>query len=288
MMGRASSERGRRPPWLLVPGTVVFCALLLAPLAYLADQSFRTYIPGQVGAATGAAHTLDNYLELAAPAYLLYFYDTFRISLMATLAGVGAGYLIAFRIARTKSRAARRAWIAFIVGVLFLSQLVRVYAIGLAFAPGGLFRAAVILLGMSPNGAMTTEVTVILGMLSYLIPIAALTLIGTIQNIDPALTEAGQSLGAAPWQTHLGVTIPLSIPGLLSAFLIDFTLCISAFVVPLVLGRGQVMFVSNLIYTRFGELADYPSGAAVSIIMLVLSLLLVYAMSFAASRRSRG
>ena len=54
------------------------------------------------------------------------------------------------------------------------------------------------------------------------------------------------------------VTVPLSSRGILSAFLISYTLCISAFVVPMVLGKGKVLFVSNLIYNRFSEIANYP------------------------------
>ena len=66
------------------------------------------------------------------------------------------------------------------------------------------------------------------------------------------------------------------MPGLLSAFLICFTLCLSAFVVPLILGKGKVLFVSNLIYSRFSEIANYPSGSAVSIVMLIMSLSIIY------------
>ena len=95
------------------------------------------------------------------------------------------------------------------------------------------------------NGRAYTEIVVILGLLHYLIPISALTLLGTLQNINPRLTEAAQALGAPRWRAHLTITVPLSVPGLLSAFLICFTLCLSAFVVPLILGKGKVLFLSD-------------------------------------------
>ena len=115
-----------------------------------------------------------------------------------------------------------------------------------------------------------------MGLLHYLVPIAALTLLGTIQNINPRLCEAAQALGAPRWKAHLTITVPLSVPGLLSAFLISFTLCLSAFVVPMILGKGKILFVSNLIYARFSEIANYPSGSAISIVMLILSLGIIY------------
>jgi ABC-type spermidine/putrescine transport system permease subunit I len=237
-----------------------------------------------VGASNDAPYTLQNYADLAAPAYALYFLDTFRISLIATVIAVLTGFVLAYQVAREPRLAVRRLWLAFIVAMLFLSQLVRVYAIGIAFGPSGL-RRLLIWQEINPNSSWVTEAMVIVGMLNYLIPIAALTLIGTIQNVNPRLAEAAQALGAARWQAQLSITVPLSMRGILSAFLIDYTLCISAFVVPLILGRGQVVFIANLIYSRFADLADYPSGAAMSMIMLALSLAMIYLIAHLAARR---
>lgn len=75
------------------------------------------------------------------------------------------------------------------------------------------------------------------------------------------------------------MVLPLAVPGLLSAFLIAFAMCISNFVVPLILGRGVVLFVSNLMYIRFSEIANFPSGAAIGIIMLVLSFGIVFGLT---------
>jgi ABC-type spermidine/putrescine transport system permease subunit I len=71
----------------------------------------------------------------------------------------------------------------------------------------------------------------------------------------------------------------------MAAFMLCFTFSISAFVIPLVLGKGRVLFVSNLIYSRFGEVGNYPGGAALSIALLGLSLLVVYTLDRAAASR---
>ena len=168
---------------------------------------------------------------------------------------------------------------------MFLSTLVRVYALQLTFGPTGIAKFLSGLLGVSMNGRFYTELVVILGLLHYLVPIAAITLLGTIQNVNPRLTEAGQALGAPRWLAHLTITVPLAVPGLLSAFLISFTLCLSAFVVPMILGKGKILFVSNLIYSRFSEIANYPSGSAISIIMLVLSLAIIYGITYLVTKR---
>jgi ABC-type spermidine/putrescine transport system permease subunit I len=77
--------------------------------------------------------------------------------------------------------------------------------------------------------------------------------------------------------------MPLCIRGLVSAFMVSMTLGISAFVIPWILGRGRVLFISNLVYSRFSEVANYPSGAAISIVMMVASLVLIGLMSRLAS-----
>ena len=271
----------RIPGWLplILPALAVFGLLLAAPLVRLFVESVRTFVSGQVGSSANAPLTPQNYADLLNPVYAYFFLDTFRISLVATIIAVSVGYAVAFVIARHSSPAGRKCWLAFLIGVLFLSLLARVYSLALFFSPAGVLRLITAITGLSSNSSILNEAFVIAGLLNYLVPISALTLIGTIQNVKPRLAEAAQALGASRWQSHLSVTLPLSIRGLLSAFLIDYTLCISAFIVPLILGRGQVLFVSNLIFSRFSEVANYPSGAAISVVMLVLSMLIVYGMT---------
>ena len=162
---------------------------------------------------------------------------------------------------------------------MFLSALVRVYSIQLTFGSAGILAPIMSVLGVNTNGRMYIYVVIVAGLLHYAIPMSILILIGAIQNLNPRLTEAAQSLGASALKSHLTVTIPLCIRGLVSAFLVSMTLGISAFVIPWILGRGRVLFVSNLVYSRFSEVANYPSGAAISIVMMVLSIVLIFIMS---------
>ena len=261
---------------LLAPGLGVFLVLLVLPLANIVEESFRLFEPGRIGAAKDAPYTLFNYAELVEPAYLYYFVETVRFGLVSSTIALLIAFPIAYLTARQPSPLLRRFAIGFLIGMMFLSTLVRVYALQLTFGPTGIARLLAGALGMSPNGRTYTEMVVVFGLLHYLIPISAITLLGTIQNINPRFGEAAQTLGAARWKAHLTITVPLCVPGILSAFLICFTLCLSAFVVPMILGKGKVLFVSNLIYARFSEIANYPSGAAVSITMLVMSLAIIY------------
>ena len=270
---------------LLVPGIGILLAFLALPLANVVEESFRLFEPGRIGAAKDAPYTLFNYAELIDATYLYYFVETARIGLIASTIGLILGFPIAYVIARRFTPFWRKVGVGFLIGIMFLSTLVRVYALQLTFGPTGIAKFLSGLLGVSMNGRFYTELVVILGLLHYLVPIAAITLLGTIQNVNPRLTEAGQALGAPRWLAHLTITVPLAVPGLLSAFLISFTLCLSAFVVPMILGKGKILFVSNLIYSRFSEIANYPSGSAISIIMLVLSLAIIYGITYLVTTR---
>jgi ABC-type spermidine/putrescine transport system permease subunit I len=272
--------------WLLAPGLLTLAFLLLAPLANLFHQSLQPFVSGHVGAAGDAGYTLQNYADLLRPAYLLYIADTFRLSLIATVISVTAAFLLAFHIARTRRAGTIKLWLAFIIGMLFLSAVVRVYSINLLFSPTGLLRKFLVFLGIAPNGAHASEIMVVVGMVNQLLPIAVLTLIATIQNVNPRLAEAAQALGASRTRAHWTVTVPLCRRGLIGAFLLTYTLSLSSFVVPMVLGRGQVLFVSNLIYARFADLSNYPSGGALSISLLVISLIIVLLTARIASSRA--
>jgi len=277
-----------RSTWLLLsPGIILFLILLVAPITNILDESLRLFEPGRIGAAKDAPYTLFNYIELIDPAYFFYLFETFRFGIICSLISLIIAFPIAYTIARQKSPLFRKLSIGFLIGMMFLNTLVRVYAMQLTFGPTGYAKFITGIFDISPNGRTYTEIIVMLGLLHYLIPISALTLIGTIQNINPRLTEAAQVLGSSRLKSHLTITVPLCIPGILSAFLICFTLCLSAFVVPMVLGKGKVLFISNLIYARFSEIANYPSGSAVSIIMLVVSLGTIFIITrFVSSRWS--
>jgi putative spermidine/putrescine transport system permease protein len=248
-------------------------------MAGLVMEGFRLFTPGRVGSVAGAPLTFNNYAELWNLPFLGLFIETFRISVLATLVGLAVSYPLAWYIVRRFSDRGRLLATGFLITLILLSMLVRTYAIELTFGSAGILRPVLRAVGISPNSGWYIQCLVGAGLLHYIIPVSTLTLLGTVQNVDPRLLDAAQTLGAPAWRSHLTITLPLSRVGLVSAFLIALTFSISAFVIPMVLGRGRVLFVSNTIYNRFSEIADYPSGAAISVVMLVVSLLVVMGIS---------
>jgi len=278
-------QSDRRVLPLLLPAGAVFLGFFFLPLAGLLVESFRLYTPGSIGSSANAPFTLANYAELLSPAFAQFFFQTMRISLLASLTGLVFAAPLAYWITRRFSPRWRAIAVGFLVTLMFLSVLVRTYALELTFGAAGPLRLFLLSLGISPNGRGYIETLVGAGLLHYIVPMSTLTLLGTVQNVDPRLVDAAQALGAPGWKAHLSITLPLCMRGLLAAFLFAFTFSISAFVIPMILGKGRVLFISNLVYNRFSEIADYPSGAAISIVLFVMALTIVYVISRQINKR---
>ena len=262
---------------LLAPGLVLLAGLLAAPIALMAVESFRPFVAGRVG--SGAGWTLRNYTELIEPAYAFYFFDTFRVAFIVSAIAILLGAPVAWLAARTRRRAVRVGIFGLLIGLLFMSLVARLYAIQMTWGSTGPLAFFGTLIGVPARSAAYAAIQVSIGLLHFVLPMVALIMVGTFQNISPRLEEAAASLGAPRWSVAFTVTLPLAVPGLLSAFMIAFAMCISNFVVPLILGRGVVLFTANLMYVRFTDVANFPSGAAIGIIMFVLAALVVYAMT---------
>jgi ABC-type spermidine/putrescine transport system permease subunit I len=278
-------KTGRSSLPLLLPAGAVFLGFFFLPMAGLFIESFRLYVPGSIGSAADAPFTLNNYRELLTPSFAGFFYETLRISVLASLVGLLFSFPLAYWITRRLSPHWRAIAVGLFVTLMFLSVLVRTYALELTFGAVGPLRPLLMELGISPNGRAYIETLVGAGLLHYIVPMSTLTLLGTIQNVDPRLFDAAQVLGAPGWKAHLNITLPLCMRGLLAAFLFAFTFSISAFVIPMILGKGRVLFISNLIYNRFSEIADYPSGAAVSMVLFFVALSIVYITSRQITKR---
>jgi putative spermidine/putrescine transport system permease protein len=289
-MAGASPPRGRGnsgAALLLAPASLILMGGFLLPLADLGAQSLRQFTPGRVGVVADAPFTFDNYRELLNGAFADVLLTTFWIGVLAAAISL----IIAFPLAYAIVRRFRPRWRTFSIGVMITlvlsSILVKTYAIELTFGSVGITRPLLLWLGVAPNGRATIEAVVIAGLVHAIVPVAVLTLIGAVQSIDPRLADAAQSLGAPAWKAHLTITLPLARVALSSSFLVSLTFAISAFVIPMVLGRGRVLFMSNIIYTRFSDIANYPSGAAVSLAMLAASMLVISGVSIAHARSAR-
>ena len=104
-------------------------------------------------------------------------------------------------------------------------------------------------------------------------PSAVFPIYAALDSIDPSLLEAAKDLGASPAKAFLKVTLPLSLPGVISAILFVFVPSIGVFVIPAILGGGKSILIGNLIVTLYLEFRNIPFGSAVSIVLLFFVLI---------------
>jgi putative spermidine/putrescine transport system permease protein len=115
-----------------------------------------------------------------------------------------------------------------------------------------------------------------------------LSLTGVLKRIDPALLEASQTLGASRMRALLEVTLPLSLPGILAGSLLTFSLAISSFVVPILLGGFKVQVLPMIVYEQVLSVFDWPFGAANAFVLLVISVVLIAVYIKVTERALRG
>ena len=217
--------------------------------------------------------TLDNFTRFLTDAV---FMDVLKrsliIAVVTTVVCVLLGYPIAYAIAKGSERGAFF-WIMLITLPTWINMLVRTYAWVGILQDEGLLNRFFGLFGIGPFHMIHTTFAVVLGMVYNFIPFMILQIHSSLAKMDRSLLEAANDLGATPAQSFLRVTLPLSLPGVLSGITLVFLPAVSSFFIPKLLGGGQYVLVGNVIETQFLTSGDWNFGAAISLIMAVIIML---------------
>ncbi len=222
--------------------------------------------------------TLGNYLGFFDPLYLGIFWHSVRIALIVTLGCVLIGYPLAYFITR-RDRRWRNALLLVVIIPFWTNFLVRTYALKSALATDGLINT--LLVGGSvidqPLNLLFNEFAVVLGLIYGYLPFAVLPLYASIEKFDFTLMEAAADLGASTRRAFLRVMLPMTMPGVVAAFVLVFVPVVGAYITPDLLGGGKVEMIGTLINRQFGVARNWPFGSAISFILMVLVLIGVIA-----------
>jgi putative spermidine/putrescine transport system permease protein len=139
-----------------------------------------------------------------------------------------------------------------------------------------------------PVAFLGSEGAVVIALCHIYVPFMILTLTGVIARIDPRLEEAARGLGATRIGAFLQVTLPLSAPGILAGSLLVFALAISAYVTPIVIGGYEIQTLPMLVFQQVSSSFNLSFAAALGVVLLVVSLVLVFAYGRAMQRAARG
>ena len=162
----------------------------------------------------------------------------------------------------------------------------------LNLVPSGTQKVGKLLIGLGviqqPITLLYTNFAIVLGLFYSFLPFMVLSLTGVLKRIDPQLIEASKTLGASPRRAFFEVTLPLSLPGILAGSLLVFSLAISSFVVPILIGGFKVHVLPMVVYEQVLSVFDWPFGAANALVLLVLSVGLIGVYIKVTERALRG
>jgi putative spermidine/putrescine transport system permease protein len=254
----------------LAPVTLFYVLFLIVPYAMVLRLSFfrfssmRLYVP---------EFTLVNYASVVTdPFYLALMARTIWLGVLVTAITLLLGYPLALRIARAGPRL-KSALLAVTLSPLLINLVVRTYAWLVLLGDTGLVNRwlqAVGLIG-APLPLNGNTFSVVVGLVHISLPLMVLSLVGVMERLDGALLDAADSLGASRWRILRRIVLPLSLPGIGAGSLLVFTFTISAFVTPALLGGNRVSTISTLIFEKFTFSANWPIGATLVMVLLVIN-----------------
>jgi spermidine/putrescine transport system permease protein len=270
---------------LATPGTLWLLVFFVIPLGYLFILSFSsklgindyTYLTG-----------VENYIRAFDTTNLLIMWKSIWVSALATALCLALAYPIAFGICFAPDK-----WkpllLLLIILPFWINLLIRTYALIAVFRSQGYINKTLEFVGIGavPVDMLYNNFAVIFGLVYVYMPFMVLPLYATIERLDRSYLEASLDLGASQYTTFRNITVPLTMPGIVTGIILVFIPCLGSFLTPDLLGGANAIMIGNVIERQFKAANDWPFGAA-------LSFLLMYA-TFGAlalralfARRSKG
>jgi spermidine/putrescine transport system permease protein len=251
--------------------------------------------------------TLDNYLRIGQPEILTLMWRSLWLAGLSTIICLVIGYPTALVIATAPAR--WKPWLLLIIILPFWTNLlIRTYALLNILGTRGrvndglewLWTQAdglLTLLGLGAYNLIGEEFEpivflgrasgVIIGLVYVHLPFTVLPLYAALERLDKSYLEASLDLGASQWRTFRSILLPLTLAGLATATIITFIPMLGSFLTPALLGRGQVDMIANVIERQFKGANDWPFGAAMSLLLLYVTFIVLAIQSFAAMRKER-
>ena len=268
---------------LLAPSVLAIGVLLIMPLGLMAYVS--TLERGDTGGVIWTQHTVDAYVQflferdlmdrlVVNTDYLHIFGRSIVVAAITTAVTLLVAFPMALWMAFQPPR--RRLLLVFIVTIPFWTNiLVRNYAWILLLRNDGVIDWLLARLGITnqPINVLYTPLATTIGLTYSFLPYMVLPIYVSLEKLDRRLIEAAFDLGANRWLAFRRVILPLSMPGVVGGAILVFVPGLGAFISPELLGGAKSMMIGSLIQQQFGQSRNWPFGAALSFVLLVLVLL---------------
>ena len=263
------------PYLLLLPGFLFLFTFFILPIVNLAQTSTQTPIPGGDTGEFEQTFRVANYLN-AFFEYREQFGRSFFFAICATVLALAIAYPLAYAIA-FKSGKMKNFLLVLVIAPFFTSFLLRTVAWQQILGEQGYVVPPLRALGLIAESTTLTSTSfaVIMGMTYNFLPFMTLPLYASLERIDPSTMEASGDLYANGFTTFRKVTLPLSMPGVVAGTLLTFIPAAGDYINATILGNPSTKMIGNVIESRFFNIVDYPTAAALSFTLMAAILILV-------------
>jgi putative spermidine/putrescine transport system permease protein len=279
------SQRPAATAWTLsAPALVLFACMLLVPLGLTVLLSFHVF-----DHATGVrdSYTLAHYLAVLSDEYYYgIFWRTFWIAGLTTLLCLLIGAPEAYVLSRMRDPW-RSICLLVVLAPLLVSVVVRAFGWSMVLGPQGLVNQALQAIGLGPVRILYTETAVVIALVHVMLPFMVIPVWTSLQKLDPWVANAALSLSASPFTTLRRIVLPQVMPGILSGSLIVFGLSASAFAIPGLLGGRRLKMVATVVYDEYLHELNWPLGAAIALLLLLVNLAVMLSYNRLLERRYR-
>ena len=225
----------------------------------------------------GGEFTLDNYARLLDPQYLKVMLNSLRLAFLTTVFSLLLGYPFAYFMARATGK--KRAWLLILVIAPFWTNaLIRMYGWKILLGANGPLNQLLLALGLTqkPLKLLYTEGAVLLGMVYGMIPFVILPVYSGLERMDWSVADAARDLGASPVRTFWTVTFCMTLPSALAGCVLTFLPSVGLFFISDILGGANTVLWGNLVHDELLKSRDTPFAAALSVVLLMLTMLVIF------------
>ena len=243
--------------------------LIVIPLFLIAFYAFTTSDGGIL------KFSAANFLEFMRPDLLKVLVRSLKLSLIATVICLFAGYPIALILAGNTFRKKAILLVLFIAPI-WMNFLLRTYAWLTLLEGTGVINTVLKAVGFEGFHFLGKESSVVFGMVYNFLPYMVFPIYASVSKIPPSLIEAAHDLGSNDFTCLRRIILPLSLPGILSGITMVFVPGVTTFVISQFLGSGNVILIGDIIEQQFTKASNWGFGAAISIVVMLVVFLCMY------------
>ena len=274
MKNKSKKRKSAMAKYCMITPISLWMYLLVAiPFIYIIVISFMN--KGTYGGVT-PGFTVNNYLSILNPLYIYTFLKSIGMSVAVTFICLVIAYPFTYFIAK-KTPIQKTVFMSMVMVPFCVSMIIRLFLWVNILRSEGIINNFLISLGLikEPLKLVYNPVGAMIGLIYMLLPFMILPLYSSIEKLDKSLLEAANDLGAKPVKSFLKITLPLTKPGIFAGCVMVFIPSMGLYFVTDLMGGSKTLVIGNLIKNQFITARNWPLGAAMSVILMLITLALL-------------